>query len=191
MLIDLDQWGEFTVGDLFEIHSGKGITRTEIALNPGDLPAIQSAVENNGCLGYISRAFCKSKGYTIIEEPSLTVARSGSVGFISYQPEPYVVGDSAKALVPRVELNENQFLYLKVILTALRANYSYGDKVTTPRYKAETIKLPVKDDGTPDWGYMDTYMGGVMEEVRVRLDLLGGLIPAAPIPEPAADPDDA
>lgn len=187
MLIDVEKWGEFTVNDLFDIRSGKGVTRSEIALNPGELPAIQSAVENNGCLGHISRAFCKSKGYVIVDEPALTVARSGSVGYISYQPAPFVVGDSAKALIPRAELTENQFLYLKVILSALRVKYSYGDKVTTAKYKAETIRLPVKSDGTPDWDYMGSYMGKVLDEVRTRIDLLSELIPAGGVLEGVTD----
>ncbi|MBA5845549.1 restriction endonuclease subunit S [Gordonia amicalis] len=177
MQIDVTSWGDFIVGDIFDILSGKGVTRTEIALHPGDLPAIQSAVENNGCLGYIDRSYCEDKEYVIVDVPCLTVARSGSVGFISYQPSSFVVGDSAKALIPRLTLTENQLLYLKVILTALRGKYSYGDKVTTERYRAESIRLPIASDGSPDLEYMEKYMGSVLSEVRTRIELLMSLRP--------------
>lgn len=37
--------------------------------------------------------------YTILERAYLTVARSGSAGFVSFQPDGCVVGDSAKILL--------------------------------------------------------------------------------------------
>ena len=78
--IDTTQWGECAVGDLFDIISGKGITKNEIYLHPGSLPAIQSGEDNYGCIGYIDKKYCIEKKYSISKGACLTVARSGSSG---------------------------------------------------------------------------------------------------------------
>ena len=49
-------------------------------------------------------------------------------------------------------------LYLKTVLMANKYKYAYGRKVTEKQYKKDVIVLPVKDNGSPDWKFMDTYM---------------------------------
>ena len=49
-------------------------------------------------MGYIDLDYCLSKGYTVCLDPCLTVARTGSASFVSFQKEGCVVGDSAKIL---------------------------------------------------------------------------------------------
>lgn len=156
-------WGNFSVGSLFSIMNGKGITREEIEGNPGDLVAVQSGEENNGILGKISRDYCVSMNYTVYYGPCLTVARSGSSGFVSFQRNGCVVGDSAKILVLKDKDGASKtgvFLFLQTILSANRFKYAYGRKVTEEKYMNEIIKLPVnsKDSKVPDWEFMDRYI---------------------------------
>ena len=101
--------------------NGKGITQEEIDENPGDFAAVQSAEENNGVMGKIDLDYCKSMNYTFTEKPCLTVARSGSAGFVSYQVFGCVVGDSAKILLLPDEIaTETNYLFLRTLLTANR-----------------------------------------------------------------------
>lgn len=53
MKIDMTNWANFIVDDLFEIINGKGITVEEIESNPGDFEAVQSGEGNNGVMGSI------------------------------------------------------------------------------------------------------------------------------------------
>lgn len=170
--IDLSNWAEFQVGELFEIVNGKGVTRAETARFPGDLIAVQSSAENNGVIGYLDRNYCESKDYAIVDEPCLTVARSGSVGYISYQPDSCVIGDSAKALIPHNKLSRESFLYMRAVLTQLRKRYSYGDKVTKERYAADVLMLPVTRFGNPNWEYMDNYMNDILKQAQRNLSIL-------------------
>lgn len=176
MNLDINDWKEFKVSSIFTIHNGKGITKDEIEANEGDFIVVQSGEENNGVLGKISKEYCFSMNYTFSEKPCLTVARSGSAGFVSFQINGCVVGDSAKILlldekIASIEL----YVFLQSILSANRFKYAYGRKVTEEKYMNDIIKLPIKHnfDGTPmiddvqeyseegyipDWKWMGDYI---------------------------------
>ncbi len=55
MKIDMTNWANFIVDDLFEIINGKGITVEEIESNPGDFEAVQSGEGNNGVMAILAK----------------------------------------------------------------------------------------------------------------------------------------
>lgn len=160
MKIDVTNWREFTVSDLFEIINGKGITVEEIENHPGDFEAVQSGEGNNGVMGRISKAYCIDREYSYCEEPCLTVARSGSAGYVSYHENGCVAGDSAKILVLRdCEARLRQvYLFLQTLLSANRFKYTYGRKVTEDLYGKMVVKVPVTRSGKPDWQWMESFI---------------------------------
>lgn len=167
--INTADWKEFLIGELFEIINGKGITRAELIEHPGKIAAIQSGEEQNGCMGFIDEQYCRDKGYYIQYEPALTVARSGSSGHITYQEQPFVVGDSAKILKSKYKMNVRQFLFMRTILMENKKRYSYNDKVSEKRYRKDKIKLPADRNGNPDWKGMDEYIKGIEKLSRAKL----------------------
>lgn len=160
MNLDVKNWKPFYISDIFTIRNGKGITKEEIENNPGDLTAVQSGEENNGSIGKIDKQYCLDKNYVVSENPCLTVARSGSAGFVSFQKYGCVVGDSAKLLELKEtdKISDNVLLFLQSILLMLQSKYAYGRKVTNEKYASEIIRLPVCADGSPDWGFMEEYI---------------------------------
>ncbi len=136
-------WKQFKVSDLFDVINGVGVTKNEILNNPGNIRAIQSGEEDMGCIGTISEDYCKKKNYYIADKPCLTVARSGSSGFIGVQEFPCIVGDSAKLLIPKIQLDIEELLYIRAALMVVKQKYCYDDKVSEKRYKEEKIILPV------------------------------------------------
>ena len=161
-------WAKFLVGDIFYMYNGKGITQEEIDENPGTMNAVQSGEENNGVLGKIDKQYCIDEGYTYTDDMCLTVARSGSAGYVSFQSKGCVVGDSAKILILKVESARTipVYLFLRTILMANKYKYTYGRKVTEAKYLAEEIKLPIKN-GKPDWEFMTMYMSNLPYGDRV------------------------
>lgn len=159
MNLDPNMWKEFKVSEILTIYNGKGITQEEIEENPGSFPVVQSGEEDNGVLGYINYEYCVKMGYTVSIEECLTVARSGSAGFVSYQANGCVVGDSAKILKLRIKERASIYIYLfiKTLLMENKYKYTYGRKVTEEKYSDEVLRLPVKD-GLPDWDYMEEYI---------------------------------
>ena len=174
--LEINKWEEFKISSILSIQNGKGITKEEIEDNPGDFTVVQSGEENNGVLGKIDKDYCISMNYTISEKPCLTVARSGSAGFVSFQIDGCVVGDSAKILLLEDNVASTEiYLFIQTILTANRFKYAYGRKVTEDKYMNDIIKLPIKHnpDGTPfidqsckysdegyvpDWDFMENYI---------------------------------
>lgn len=167
MKLNITEWKPFTVGQIFNIYNGAGITKEEIECNQGDFIAVQSGEENNGCIGRIDKDYCKEMSYTFTDEPCLTVARSGSAGFVSFQPFGCVVGDSAKILLLKDKKGKHilVYLFLRTILLANRYKYTYGRKVTEAKYLAETLMLPTTAEGKPDWDFMIRYMKSLRHNV--------------------------
>ena len=166
MKIDMSSWKNFLLEDIIEIINGKGITSEEIENNPGTFEAVQSGEGNNGVIGYIDKAYCQDKGYSYCEEPCLTVARSGTAGFVSFHEQGCVVGDSAKILLVKDSnaKKRNVYLFLQTLLMANRFKYNYGRKVTETLYRQTVIKLPSTLEGDPDWEWMDSYIGLLRSE---------------------------
>lgn len=174
--LEINNWKSFKVGRILSILNGKGITNDEIEENPGTFNAVQSGEENNGVLGKIDLIYCKKKKYTVSERSCLTVARSGSAGYVSFHPNGCVVGDSAKILLlPEKIASNGVYLFIQTLLTANRFKYAYGRKVTEEKYAEDEIKLPILSaaDGTPvidnsnefsdegyvpDWQFMEDYI---------------------------------
>lgn len=171
-MVESREWKEFRVGDFFDIKNGKGITKEEIHMHPGSLPAIQSGEERNGIIGYIDESYCVQKKYSISNGECLTVARSGSSGFIAYQRDKCVVGDSAKILTPLFLHNRYTLLFLRAVLMVNKKKYAYNDKVTRQGYLNDVIKLPVASDGQPGWAYMEQYIKERETQVSQFLDIL-------------------
>lgn len=173
--LDLNKWREFKLSKLLSIESGKGITIQEIEKNPGTFKAVQSGEDNNGVIGLIDLDYCKKKKYTYSLAPCLTVARSGSAGFVSFQKDGCVVGDSAKLLKLEDEHASIEcYLFIQTLLKMNQFKYDYGRKVKTNKYLDEMIILPIQynrdspiidpnkkysEDGyIPDWDYMEKYI---------------------------------
>lgn len=170
--LDTENWEEFKIGQIFNILNGKGITEEEILFNPGEFCAVQSGEENNGVMGQIDKDYCVAKKYTLTDKPCLTVARSGSAGFVSFHAQGCVVGDSAKILLLKDERHATKFVYLflRTILMANKYKYTYGRKVTEEKYLNEKIKLPItRKNGEiqPDWSFMERYMQSLLYSDRI------------------------
>lgn len=160
MNLNVDKWSKYKVSDIFyDFINGKGITEQEIKDNPGDLIAVQSSSENNACMGLIDEQYCKEMKYKIVSEPCLTIARSGSAGFVSFQEFGCVIGDSAKALVLRKENpNRHHYLFVRTVLMTNMYRYTYGRKVKVDKYMNMEIALPTDASGDIDWKFMEDYM---------------------------------
>ena len=64
-----------------------------------------------------------------------------------------------KALYPRdFILTPAIAMFLIAIIRGERYRYGFGRKWSLGRMLTSEIHLPVKDDGTPDWAFMDSYI---------------------------------
>lgn len=74
-----------------------------------------------------------------------------------YRNEPFVSGRDIY-YIDTQGLNERVCLFLASCFQTLSEKYSYSNGLFPDLLRKEKIKLPVKEDGTPDWTYMEQYI---------------------------------
>ena len=149
--IDLNEknWKEFRIGNLFRLING--IKYPKEYRKKGDLPLISTTSTDNGVSDLIEK---RSPSYKNI----LTVAYSGSVGEIFYHEKEVFVGETVFAMIPLFQLNKYNGLFICTIIRNHNKRYNYGRKIIGSKYLDDVIKLPVTEDGKPDFSFMEMYV---------------------------------
>lgn len=152
LILDVENWVEFCVGDLFEVKKGKRLTSDD--QTDGDTPYIGAIDSNNGVANYIGQG-------AIHDGNTISLSYNGSVGEAFYQPKPFWATDDVNVLYFRKEngvaFNKYIALFICAVLRQEKYRYSYGRKWVLESMKSTIIKLPEKS-GKPDWCYMGNYM---------------------------------
>ena len=159
--IDTSGWGSFAIGQIFDVVKGTRLTKAD--MNPGDIRFIGSSAMNNGLTAMIGNEGSLHPANT------LTVCYNGSVGETFYQDQPFWASDDVNVLYPKFEMNLYIGLFIAPLIKAVSGKYNFVDKWKQGVMANDEIKLPVSDDGKPDFAFMDAYMREVMAEVETSL----------------------
>ena len=145
-------WKEYRMGDLFRFVKGRRLTKADMIDGPTNyLGAIS---ENNGVRQHI-----EVSPEDINAANCITVNYNGSVGEAFYQSEPFWASDDVNILyADGWTMNKYNALFIVTVIKANRYRFSYGRKWTMDKMKESIIKLPRKEDGTPDFEYMESYI---------------------------------
>ena len=150
MNLDIANWKEFTLGELFYVSVSKD--NNLLNSNIGKTPFVASSAANNGVTGFVD--FAPSQ-----KANTITIARNGSVGSTFYQPTNYCASpDDIRILTPKNEFNVYMGLFVSTVIQQEKFKYSYGRKLSTERIKKLVIKLPANNVGLPDWDFMEQYI---------------------------------
>lgn len=153
------QWGNFSLDEIFStIQRGKRLIKSNHIL--GDIPYVSSTMSNNGTDGFIGNKL----GVRIFEN-CLTIANSGSVGSVFYHNYEFVASDHVTVLI-NTNLNKFHYIFLGTCLKKIKDKYSFNREISDKRIKTEKIILPIKDDGTPDWDYMERFIQVKSSQVK-------------------------
>lgn len=147
-------WGEFFISDICYIESGRDIY--DIERVGGNIPYITSTATNNGIKYYVSNT------NETLEENAISVNRNGSVGYSFYHKYKALYSNDCRKLKLKQYRNEFVALFITNQITQQKDKYNYGYKMGTGRLKKQMIMLPITDDGTPDYTYMEQYIKAVM-----------------------------
>lgn len=162
-LIDVSGWGEFRVGDLFDIHPTKAYKLTNAQLlDDGNYPVIANSAYNNGIGGYSTRKPTEQGNM-------VTFSDTVDANTIFYQKEPFVGYPHVQGLYPiKYEDKWNELTYQFFVSvfrgTALVKGFDYGNKFRRDIAVELMVKLPITSTGEPDWQYMEDYMKVVMNK---------------------------
>jgi|SRR3989344_948063 len=122
------------LGGLFTIEYGQSEYTSKYFLEgrKGDVPLVSSGATNHGFYG----KFDINPKYKKV----ISVARTGSVGWSFYHPYDCCVDDNCLVLIPKQELEDQEMVYLTLLINKDRYRYMYGRQVTPQRLGG--IELP-------------------------------------------------
>ena len=155
-------YGCFRVGDLFDIKPTKsyGLTNMHLFATKGNTPVVVNSSMNNGVGGYVDLKPLE-KGNIITYSDTTT-----SEG-IFYQPDDFIGYSHVQGLYPKNNLpwSKNSYLYFKTSFSvAVKGKYSYGDKFNRTKAAEEMVYLPITDDGSINFKYMEERISELEEE---------------------------
>ena len=163
--VDVQQWNDFTISDLFNVVKGKRLTKAN--MKEGNNRFIGASAKNNGVTHLIGNTD------NIHNLNVLTVAYNGSVGETFYQDEKFIASDDVNVFYPKFAMNKYIGLFIAPIIRHIGKNkYEFIDKWKKEDMETEKIKLPVDKQGNPDLKYMENYMRKVEKKVQNNLQYL-------------------
>lgn len=145
-------WRFFQIEDLFELEKGGGTNINE--LYKGKYPFISATALNNGVTAYVSNSI-------IYKGNVITVTCNGSIGEAFYQRGEFCASSDVNILTLNHTLNEYIAVFLCTIISKEKYRFNYGRKWGKEKMKISKIKLPVDNNGKPDWQFMEDYIKGL------------------------------
>ena len=168
--VDTREWGEFRVGELFDIHPTKAYKCTNAELlDNGETHVVVNSAYNNG-VGGLSTLKPTEQGNMI------TFSDTVDANTIFYQDKPFIGYPHVQGLYPigifRKNWTELSLKYFATVFRqkALSIGFDYGNKFRRDIAVKLYIFLPVDKTGQPDWEYMEEYMRKVEERVKVTME---------------------
>ena len=155
-LIDVSGWGNFRIGDIFNVVKGTRLTKAD--MNVGTIKFIGSSAMNNG------ETYRISNNTHLHPANTITVCYNGSVGETFYQDEEYWASDDVNVLYPYFNMTKNIAMFICPIIRSVGQKYAFIDKWKQDDMKNSFIKLPIDADGQPNWDYMESYMKQIIDE---------------------------
>lgn len=145
-----DRYEEFRVGDLFDAFLGI-VTPNEMLLKKGKFPVITGVTENNGINGYFNE-FIANHIYSNMITVSNRGVYSGTAYYHNYE---FILGSNVIALKPlSFKMTKNIALFIMTLINKLHYG-GYDNYPTKSSILEDAILLPVIDEDTPDFDYME------------------------------------
>jgi len=143
------RYDDGTDNSIFKIKKGKRLTKKD--QSDGDIAYVSSSSLNNGIDNHLGN------GHT--DENCISFACYGSIGEVFYQDEKVWVSDNANVFYVRKKtLNPFLAMFLISVLRLEKFRFSYGMTGKKERLQSLSIKLPVDNNGKPDWQFMENYI---------------------------------
>ena len=169
-MIDVSEWGNFKVGDLFDIHptTAYKMTNKVLMVDDGINPVIVNSGFNNGVGGFTNQKCTEEAGVITFTD---TAAKSSESFF--YQDKDFVGYPHVQGMYCKQhKLNVYEGRFIATVLRSTAGKFDFIIKMTRDEVLEFNIKLPITSTGEPDWQYMENYMKAVMEESEKSIENL-------------------
>lgn len=169
--IDVKEWRNFHLYDIFEIDSGTKLDKAKMDTTIPKISFVGRSNFNNG----ITQKVNEIKGLTPYDSGCLTLALGGAyLGSCFIQEEPFYTSQNVAVLIPKenITFEAKQFI-ATAIFKESQNNYRAFIKELNAHIKRNfVIKLPVNTDGDPDYDYMTAYISKIKKQSSHTLEAL-------------------
>ncbi|QAR34422.1 restriction endonuclease [Geovibrio thiophilus] len=161
------KWGEFRLGDLFEINSYKkrfDANKVDV-LTEGQFPYIVRMGTNNGQKGYIN----EDEAY--LNEGN-TISFGQDTATMFYQEKPYFTGDKIKIIKARDSRfnKKNAQFFISTMMKSF-SSFSWGSSsFNIEIIKNQKMSLPVSENGEIDFEFMENFIAELEAERIAELE---------------------
>lgn len=173
--INVNDWKDFHLYDLFVIDSGTSLDKVKMGTNNPEINFVGRANANRG----ISCQVNKLPGIEPYESGTLTLSLGGAyLGSCFVQEKPFYTSQNVFVLIPKTNMSRmaKDFIATMIFKESQIHYKAFIDELNRHIKRDFVIKLPVNSEGNPDFAYMESYMKGVMEKQRANLDVLQMLL---------------
>lgn len=150
------KWGEFEIGKLFKLYSGKSKGLNHLQKSNFGVNYLGATNFNNGVLSYVNpngNEKMLQKGNCI----AFIRNGEGSMGYSIYKAEKFIATSDITVGYSE-NLNREVGLFMTTIADKIRGKYNFGYKRSETRLKKEKLQLPTDKNGQPDYDYMENYI---------------------------------
>lgn len=167
--INVNDWKWFRYDEIFDIKKGFYNKKPD-ENEKGKIPFIGATDSNNGITSFhdlvtIENSSKTGKGNNanieekIFKPNCITVSNNGSIGYAFYQPQEFTCTHDVNPLyLKNKELNIYIAIFLCTLIEMEKYRWAYGRKWRPARMPSSLIKLPITQDGIPDWQFMEDYI---------------------------------
>ncbi len=157
------KWGEYRLGDLFEVNSytKRFDANKVIVLEDGKYPYVVRMSNNNGQKGYIDED-------EIYLNEGNTISFGQDTATMFYQEHPYFTGDKIKILKAKFrEFDKSNAQFFLTTMAKSFESFSWGrSSFSVDIIEKQIISLPVKD-GTIDFDFISSFIAE-LEAERIK-----------------------
>lgn len=159
------KWGEFRIGDLFEIKTPKKRFDANKIKFGGLYPYVARTSINNGIRGYIT------ENTDFLNEKN-TISFGQDTATMFYQKSEYFTGDKIKVFkLKDYELNSKIANFLISVMTKAFSNFSWGSSSFNVKILNEVkILLPLNKNGEIDFEFMESFIAELEAERVAELE---------------------
>ena len=146
-------WRDFYLSDFFNFE--KGNQNNMASLTMGNIPLVSARKVDNGFKDFVAPNNKKLFDGGII---TLNVDGDGGAGIAYYQPYKMALDSHVAALIPKLDLNKYQLIFVAVCITKQRDRFGHGYPINSNRIRSFKLMLPVTENGElPDWQFMNDF----------------------------------
>lgn len=154
--LDQIDWSPIYITDVFYLIRGR--EGNMAMLESGDVPLISAKNSNNGLKGFVNTPKKTIAGHSI----SLNNDGDGGAGLAYYQPANMALDTHVTALIPKYDVSKWTLIFIAKCISCLHGFFGHGLSISNKRATKIRIMLPIGEDGTPHYTYMEQYTKNLM-----------------------------